>query len=143
MSSSDRDAAVDRLLAEQEIRNLIARLAHLADDGDIEEYLDLWTEDATWTAEGVPHTGRDARRARIHAHRADGTQGPGTSSRHLNTTLWVAVDSDEATAQSYYVYMRDATTAPHVARTGRYYDTFRRTPDGWKYAERRIVSDIN
>src|SRR5262245_22731006 len=105
----------------------------------------MWTEDSTWVGpDGVPHTGRDARRARIDAYRADGTQGPGTNSRHLNTTLWVTFDGDDdARTESYFIYLRDAATAPHVARTGRYYDQFRRTADGWKFASRRIVSDIN
>ena len=142
---SDDERALDRLASERDIRNLIARLAHLADDGDIDEYLDMWTEDSTWSAgDGVQHTGREPRRARVHAHRADGTQGPGTNSRHLNTTLWVAFDDDDhARAESYFLYLRDASTAPHVKMTGRYLDRFRRTPAGWKYDGRQIVLDVN
>jgi len=136
---------LDRLVAERDIRNLIARLAHLADDGDIDEYLDMWTEDSSWSGpDGIQHTGREGRRARVEAHRADGTQGPGTHARHLNTTLWVTFDDDDhARAESYYLYLRDATTEPQLKLTGRYYDQFRRTPDGWKYSGRTIVPEIN
>ena len=144
-TTTDTARLLDRLAAEAEIRNLIARVAHLADDGDIDEYLDLWTEDSSWgRGNGDVRTGREPRRQRVHEDRADGTQGPGTHSRHLNTTLWVAFDDDDhARAESYFLYLRDATTAPHVKMTGRYQDRFRRTPDGWKFAGRQIVLDVN
>ena len=42
------DALVARTAAELKIRNLIARIALLADQGDLDEYVDQFTEDALW-----------------------------------------------------------------------------------------------
>jgi 3-phenylpropionate/cinnamic acid dioxygenase small subunit len=136
---------VARMLAESEVRNLVARLGHLADDGDHDEYLSLWLEDGWWERPGGDRFhGHAALRARLDEDEAGGVQGPGTRSRHLNTTLWVRVDGpDEAHAESYWLYLRDAATEPTVKLTGRYVDTFRRTPQGWKFASRTIVSDVN
>lgn len=135
---------LDRLVAEAEIRNVVARLAHLADDGDLAEYLDLFTEDATWESATDRRAGREDLLAGARQRRADGIQGPGSDTRHVNTTLWVRIDGpDTATAESYFLFLADASTAPRVRLTGRYEDTFRRTPDGWKLASRRIRHDVN
>lgn len=92
---------------------------------------------------------RAFRWSRGHAARAledmgAGVQGPGTGSRHLNTTVWLRLDTpDEAHAESYWAHLREANTAPVIARTGRYVDSFLRTADGWKFASRRMVADVN
>jgi ketosteroid isomerase-like protein len=124
---------------ERQIRNLIARLGHLADYGDLDEYMSLFTEDAVWDFTDGSYRGAAAIRAdRVH-RRILGAQGPGTHTRHMNTTLWVEVDgSDVAFAHSYFIYVRDADTNPVIGLTGRYHDTLRRTPDGWKMAHRKI-----
>jgi 3-phenylpropionate/cinnamic acid dioxygenase small subunit len=125
---------------ERQIRNIVVRLAHLADYGDLDEYLSLFTEDAVWDLADGSVQGTAAIRAdRVHRREA-GAQGPGTHTRHVNTTLWVEVDgSDEASAHSYFLFVQAADTSPSLALTGRYHDTLRRTPDGWKLAHRRIV----
>jgi ketosteroid isomerase-like protein len=124
---------------ERQIRNLIARLGHLADYGGLDEYMTLFTDDAGWDLGGTVVEGADAIRADRVSRRSQGTQGPGTNTRHMNTTMWVDVDgSDLATAHSYYVFVGDAGTSPTVMSTGRYHDTFRRTSAGWKLAHRRI-----
>src|ERR1700692_4658434 len=41
---------------ERQIRNLIARLAHLADYGDLDVYMTLFTEDALWEGPSSPAT---------------------------------------------------------------------------------------
>jgi len=136
---------LERLVAEHDIRNLVARVAHLADDGDVEDYLDLWTDDASWIYEGAAHTGRDALRRRVLDFRGRAIQGPGTGTRHLNTTLAVSFDDDDhAHAESYFVFLRDVNSErPEIGRTGRYLDRFVRTAAGWRFAEREIVSAVN
>lgn len=51
---TDQEAA-RRALDELEVRNLLARLAHLAAEDDLDEYGTLFTEDAVW--EGPPGPG--------------------------------------------------------------------------------------
>ena len=137
---------IDRLLAENEIRNLVGRIAQLADDGDLEVYLQLFTADATWAnGDAIAHTGHEDLLAGAQQRRSDGIQGPGTGTRHLNTTLWVDVEGpDDAYAESTFLVLDASGDGDVVVRmTGRYEDRFRRTPDGWKLASRRIVTDVN
>ena len=138
--------SLERLLAENEVRNVVARVAHLADDGDLAEYLSWFTPDASWgiAGSGAMIVGHDALLAGAMQRRADGIQGPGSGTRHINTTLWVSVDSaDEASAGSYYLFLDTGTDPATVRTSGRYEDRFRRTVDGWKLASRAIHPDVN
>ena len=104
----NEDDALQRVADEMEIRNLVARLAHLADMAtDLDVYLDCFTDDAVWefpgsASENLGHSrteGKDQIAADRRERRADGFQGPGTNTRHVNTTLAVRVDgSDTAEA---------------------------------------------
>ena len=63
---------------ELEIRNVLARVAHITDGrGTLEEYLTLWTEDSTWespvSGSFKGHQGHLDRHAK---YRATGVQGP-------------------------------------------------------------------
>jgi ketosteroid isomerase-like protein len=132
---------LQRAADEADIRNVIARLAHLADDGDLNEYVLLFTDDGTWERPGEKIRGRQDLLAGARQRRESGIQGPGTNTHHVNTTLWVQLDgADEASAQSYYLMVGDTdTAAPAIRSIGRYLDTFRRTAEGWKLASRKIV----
>ncbi|MDN3357614.1 nuclear transport factor 2 family protein [Actinomadura sp. DC4] len=125
--------------AEAAIRNVLARIAHLSDMGDIEEYGAQFTEDARWEMSGVPVK---EGRARIQeagvARRAEGATGPGSDTRHVVGTTAVTVDGDTAVAESYWQFYADTATAPVLRSMGHYRDTFRRTPEGWRLAERLI-----
>jgi 3-phenylpropionate/cinnamic acid dioxygenase small subunit len=127
---------------EREIRNLLARLGHLADYGDLDVYLTLFTDDAIWEREGDRRQGHTDILSGAKERRASGLQGPGTHSRHMNTTMWVAVDgSDTAEAHSYFLFIQHTDATPTVSMVGHYHDTLRRTSDGWKLAHRRIISE--
>jgi ketosteroid isomerase-like protein len=146
----DDDKAVQRLADELEIRNLVARLAHLADMAtDLDVYLDCFTDDAVWefpgsASEQLGHSrteGKDEIAADRRERRTDGFQGPGTNTRHVNTTLAVRVDgSDTAEAESYWLFVGDTLGAPIVRAIGHYHDRFARTPEGWKLASRQITT---
>src|SRR5215475_14712495 len=102
---TDRPA---RAADELEIRNLIARAAHLADDGDLGEVAALWTEDGVWTspAEGS-RTGAAQIVAGARDRRARGTSGPGSGSRHFVTTVLVTFeDADNAVVESNFLFCR-------------------------------------
>ena len=133
----------DDTKAELEIRNVLGRLAHLADAGDLDEYMSLFTDDAVWDH---PKLGRREGKDDIHTGAKERRAAGQTStfrSRHIITTQWVRVDdADHAVSQAYWILL-DAADPPVVANTGRYDDTLRRTPDGWKLAERIIVLDVN
>lgn len=143
---------LQRLADEAEVRNLVARLAHLADLApNFDDYLACFTEDAIWEYSEATRAkvtdGRPGLRvvgvAAIAADRgrlrAEKFQGPGTNTFHVNTTLAVRVLSEtEAEAQSYWLFV-SGDGEPQVRKIGHYHDTFRRTPQGWKLAHRVVT----
>jgi 3-phenylpropionate/cinnamic acid dioxygenase small subunit len=122
------------------IRNIVARLAQLADSSDLDEYIALFDENASWEILGAaPRRGRAAILAGAKERRATGRQGPGTNSRHVITTLAVQVDGDTATASAYFLFVADTNKVPVIRAVARYDDAFRRTAEGWKLARRVIT----
>ena len=94
-----------RLVDELDIRNLVARLAQLADMGDLNEYVSLFTEDATWEMPGAPRRGQVDIMAGAEDRRSSGTTGPGSNTRHVISTLSVQSDgSDEAISDCYWLF---------------------------------------
>jgi 3-phenylpropionate/cinnamic acid dioxygenase small subunit len=135
-----------RVADELEIRNLVARLAHLADHGELSEYIALFTEDAVWGFQAKPgqaatyplRHGRADILAGAKDRRSSGTTGPGSHSRHVLTSTWVKVEGDSATSGSYLVFYRNCNAVPELVNFSVYADRFRRTPEGWRLAERLI-----
>lgn len=136
MPGTARDVTADELA----IRNLIARIAHAADMGDLDDYVLLFTADADWEFPGGPRHGREDIRTGASERRATGLTGPGSSSRHVITTLSVDVDGgDEATADSYWLFFRDTSTKPYIFNMGHYHDTLRFEDGAWRLARRDIT----
>jgi 3-phenylpropionate/cinnamic acid dioxygenase small subunit len=121
------------------IRNLIARVAQLADTGDAEEYAQCFTLDARWDMPGAPRRGRADILAGSQARRDSGEIGPGSATRHVVGTVTVDVNGDTARARSYFQFFAQTTTTPHVRLIGEYDDQFVRSPDGWLLDHRRIT----
>jgi 3-phenylpropionate/cinnamic acid dioxygenase small subunit len=129
-----------------DIRSLLARLAQLADSGDLDEYLSLLIDDAAWVIPAIPQTGvaaserrgREEIAAGVRERRAMGVQGPGSDTMHLVTTIAVDVEGAEARASSTWVFLADTSSTPRIQAVGRYRDTLQRTPQGWRLARREI-----
>jgi uncharacterized protein (TIGR02246 family) len=121
------DDRIARVLDQLEIRNLIARVAQLADHGDAEEYASLFTEDASWELPGGPRHGRADILAGARERRSQRVTGPGSATRHVIATLAVRVeDATSATADSYFQFWRDTATSPTLFNMGHYRDILRR-----------------
>lgn len=142
LAASTLDAAAVRRLADElEIRNIIARLALIADGaGSIDEYISLFTEDAEWLMPGAPRHGHDHIREGAVERRESGQTGEGSNTRHVVSTIAVNADGgDTATSRCYFHFYTDTVEAPKLTLTGVYDDTFVRTPEGWKLARRDIT----
>lgn len=131
-----------------EVHHALARLAHLADDGELSDYLDMYTRDAVWETPAVEstETKADRRSGRsdigegASARRASGIQGPGSATRHVVHTVDVTVGPEgTATSVSYWSFYQKTTSTPVLAGIGRYDDTWRLTGTGWKLVHRRIT----
>lgn len=127
---------------------MLSRLAHLADTGGTDEYISLLTDDIVWSMPSNPAIGLPA--SERHGHDdiaagqreriAAGHQGAGSNTLHMISTISVRFQSDDAAiAHSYFTFWGDTATTPVVRSMGRYEDSLRRTPDGWKLA-RRIIT---
>lgn len=127
--------------ADSEIRNVVALLALRADRGDLEEYVDLYTPDADWELPGAPRHGHADIRAGAAERRRTATAGPGSHTRHVVTTVAVAVDpgGTEAVAESVWLFYVDTAGTPRVQSMGSYRDTLVATPAGWKVRRREIT----
>ncbi len=129
-----------RMADELEIRNLLNRMAHLADGSDVDEYVACFTEDALWETPNDSLRGRDAIRASAYERRRAGMQGPGSDSCHVVTNQVVSFDGpDGASSQSYMLYVVSTRSNPEIRAMARYRDTLSRTSEGWRLAERRIT----
>jgi len=137
----DRD--ISRVTDELAIRNVIARIARLADQGDLDEYVDQFTEDALWNFPPGPRKGRADILAGARERRASGTTGPGSRARHQISTVEVDVSEDgsTATADSYLMFVVNTANGPSVAVSGSYHDTFERQGSRWRLARRDINND--
>ena len=112
---------IQRLADELEVRNTIARLAHLADDGDLDEYIQIFTPDAVWEgASGfAARKGREDILSGARERRAGGTSGPGTHTRHVISTTAVRVDGDRASSESVFRYYTGSKRQARAAADGR------------------------
>jgi 3-phenylpropionate/cinnamic acid dioxygenase small subunit len=134
--------------ADAEIRTVLARIAQLADTGDLDEYVTLFADDAVWAMPDNPSIGMAASekrgiaeiRAGAEERRAGGVQGPGTNTRHVLTTTAVFVESEtRATARSYFMFYGSTTTQPELRNMGQYDDVLVRGERGWQLAHRTIT----
>jgi 3-phenylpropionate/cinnamic acid dioxygenase small subunit len=139
----------DSLIAvkdELAIRNLLARLAILADEGKPQEYGALFADDAEWRMADVPGAARSfptrhGRAAIVDAlleRRATGEGGPGSQTRHGLLQSTVEVNGDEARARTYMVYLVDLNSVPRIQLAAVYNDRFARIGSVWKLQSRSI-----
>jgi hypothetical protein len=143
------DVNIRRLTDELHIRNLVARLSHLADSGtdeEMNEYISIYTPDGAWApivpqaAETLERRGRDAVLAGVMERRGAGLQGPGSNSKHFVTTMTVAFESDDVAVSrcNFLVYNNTNERPPVLFSCGEYRDRFVRTSEGWSLARREI-----
>jgi ketosteroid isomerase-like protein len=135
---SDRDALLDRLLAESDIRNAIASLAQATDSGTPEEYVEHWTSDAVWEVVGrETRSGRDDILAGAQARHEAGLIGPAAQICHIVATSVINVDGERATARSSHAVVVKNPEAV-IGFYGTYDDEFRRESGTWLLAKRTV-----
>ena len=144
--------ALQRAVDDSQIRNLLASLAIISDLGDLDEWGQLFTEDAVYTASGgMAWEGREAIVESGRERRERGTHGPGSTNRHLSGAPLIRFTGpDTAEAQSYLCMFKDLpdggdhqgmpTTSPTLLVVGYYLDSLRRTDDGWKVSKRALLT---
>jgi 3-phenylpropionate/cinnamic acid dioxygenase small subunit len=125
------------------IESLIATYAELVDDGDFAA-VGLLLADAAFSGGAGSVSGRGAIEKMLRDNVIvydDGT--PRT--KHVTTNLAIKVDERAGTAssRSYFTALQalpDLPLQPIVS--GRYYDRFERRNGQWRFAERRVQTDL-
>ncbi|HWG23304.1 nuclear transport factor 2 family protein [Actinospica sp.] len=131
---------VRRVADELAIRNVIALLARYADEGTLEDYGALFALDACWELPGARiRKGRADIVAGGAERRAAGVAGPDTHTRHLVSTVSVALDGDRAQAESYWQFYATTDSVPCLQSMGYYRDLFRLTAKGWRLHYRQVT----
>jgi 3-phenylpropionate/cinnamic acid dioxygenase small subunit len=126
----DLDALIDDLM----IRRVLARYCHLVDDNRLDQLLELFTPDATFSWGELSATGHVDLRAWLQRNHPPDRRG-----KHLTTNTVVDVDGDRAEAVSDFAFLgfRDQRVIP--VYTGRYHDRFVRVGESWLIRGRDAV----
>lgn len=117
------------------IRELTARYNQAIDEGRVDDWADTFVEDGVFEpSSGGRFQGRQALAefARAFSSRFQ--------VRHCTTDAIVEVDGDRAT-QTCYLILLDRSDGVKVMNSGVYQDTLVRTPEGWRFAHRRVAID--
>jgi hypothetical protein len=142
------EQAIRGAIDELEIRNAIARIAAATDQGELDEYASLFSEDAVLEMRSppdkpvlVPPTkGRAAILAGGKKRRADGIVGPGSHVAHAIQASAITLAGDTAKARTYVIIYKNTHATPEPMAIKIYLDEFVRTPGGWKVISRLIDS---
>lgn len=146
----------DTMLLWFELHQLQERYVALLDSDRLEEWPDLFTEDGRY--EIVPRENADMGLpiGLIHCDNRRMLRDRVTSLRHANiyeahsyrhmtSGLQITPQDDgSAKMESSYVVVQTRTNGESaIYQAGRYLDHVVRTPDGWRYQEKRVVYDTS
>jgi len=127
------------LAAREDIRDTIARYAHLVDRGRMDEVAALFADDGTLEAGHLPPVhGREAIREFLSSTKSRLAATARTLVRHHVTSVTVEVSGrDAATASSYFLVLGERG----LDHWGLYRDSFVRMNGRWLFLHRRVRTD--
>lgn len=126
---------VQRLIDENEIRDLAARFTAAVNRSDAKSLGDLFTEGGEWQVPGMPTTvGREAA-----AERIGGLRATFANLVQLLHSGHVEVVGDGATAEWYLSETATDGDGNGFAFTGVYQDEMVRTAEGWRFVRRSFT----
>ena len=124
---------LDRVVAELALRNLLARYCHCYDQGRVDEYCELFTEDGEFRTPDILAQGRDEIRAKIAVGAA--TAPP---AQHVTYNTAIEVDGEgHASGRSDFMYV-GAGSENSIRILGRYIDEFVREEGIWRFRRRTV-----
>jgi 3-phenylpropionate/cinnamic acid dioxygenase small subunit len=137
MVTSDGPGSEDR----DEIRNVLGRMAQLADRGrldELEAYVDCFTDDGIFETPMGTQRGKDEIRASAKERRS--ADGPTNQTRHIVGSTEIRFEGpDRAVVQSNFIFGGPGPDGPPAVMViGHYDDEFRRTGSGWRLGHRKI-----
>ena len=121
----------ERRAIEWECTRLINLYANLNDEARWEEVAALYAEDGLMTRPTAPDAPIVGRAALLAAFLAR----PPRTSQHVVGNIVVEVESEDAASAKSAILLFTSKDGPPLA--GTYRDRFVRTPEGWRFSERR------
>ncbi|MGI9603005.1 MAG: nuclear transport factor 2 family protein [Acidimicrobiales bacterium] len=123
-----------RVMAELEIRNLVARYCHAYDQGRVDEYCELFVEDASFQVPpDITADGADQIREKIAA----GAVGAPPAQHVTYNTVIDVGDDGSAKGWSDFMYVA-AGPENTISIVGRYLDDFVLHDGTWKFQRRQV-----
>ena len=131
------------------IQEVIAQYSYTYDAHDAEGFAAQFTDDAVWelfAADATHPAIRLDSRAAIHAwamQRLHERRGRFISRHYQSNTLFETLTAESARTRTMVLVTHQEVTevAPRLTASGVYYDQWRKTPEGWRLAHRRLHHD--
>jgi ketosteroid isomerase-like protein len=140
MTQEDGGFDLERIAAELEIREVLARYCRAVDRGDRDGIAAVYHPDAH--DDHGPFTGSPADFADYIVAKFDACPHVG---QHHVTNVLVELDGDAARVESYFLALNPQAPEKgggHDLVGGRYLDRFERRDGRWLIADRRVVLDV-
>ena len=149
---SNGPASNGKIQDEDQIKNLLYDYARIVDQQRFYEWLDLFTDDGTYSAityenfqeQGLylfKDDGKEAMKERVTFLMGFWQVGRGKT-LHAVSNIQASIHDDEATANSYFVIYRtgdDGVTQFHAC--GEYEDQLVRRDERWLFQQRKVIVD--
>ena len=126
--------AVSQQSAEEQIRRTLAEYCHHTDDGNYDDWVNLFTPDGSFHLFGQSHVGHSALRLFI-----EDDQPPHRRGLHLTTDSVITVQGATANVRSNFLFIASGETAGIVVAAGRFSDTMVQGHGCWLFQEREAV----
>jgi hypothetical protein len=123
----------DRISAERACERLVVDFAYFSDRQDYESLVELFAGDGVMQRPGGDRlVGRDAI---LKAYRS---RPAGRMTRHVCSNIRITIEAqDRARGFTYAVVYSAMASEPTKLQVGEFEDDFVRTPEGWRFQERR------
>lgn len=137
------EAQIQLLDDQHRILDTLYRYAHTIDYQLEDEWVDCFTEDATWQTHRGPLVANGASEEQIRGRAAlqrlfgGFSRPPQWWNKHILVQPRISVDGDRSVVHSYFMVLTAHQTGSFVRVFGRYRDRLARCPDGrWRFEER-------
>ena len=120
------------------IQEVMARYNFAIDFGDIEAYMDCFTEDGGFTNIFGSCKGHNALRQYITERTRE---RPGHPLRHMMLNPIIDVHGDQASAKSYFLLFRVVPEPIQLLTTGCYKDELYKKGGAWRFSHRQVEFD--
>jgi hypothetical protein len=128
VTTSDRDALI-------QLHHRYADAVRSGIEAGAEAWAATWTDDGHWELPGRSVHGRDAI---VALWRTSMAKQVHVVQLYLSSTF--DIDGDTASGRVQLVELVDSVDGSRGMLAGHYDDTYRRTPDGWKFASRTLTT---